>query len=543
MKAFAPAERWLLLLIGVLLLLAVFLNLGMWPLNSDGGLRGLTALEMELNEEYIVPTQNGHFYYRKPPVFNWTIVASHRLFGDWSNFTIRFPVGVALLLWGATIAAILRKWLGTRSAVLVALISITGGHMLFESSRYGRIDMLYSWMIWTTFMAVFYFYEKQQWWRLFLVAYALAALSFLTKGLPTVVFMGCTLMGWFFINRQWKRFFSIQHIAGGLLFLLIVGSYYFAYELRNPGHFPELIGALWTDSNERTISHFGLGKTLGHMALFPVKLLYEILPWSLLVIACVRRGWWQQLKAQPLLWFTAVVFLANIWVYWTSPGNNTRYLLMFFPLLSVVLLYFVEQRPMERQNHLITVAFRVILLLAAAGIWVLPFLPEFETAPSIWLKCALLSVAFGGLAMLSVRMPKSVLLLMVAGVLLGRVGFNWILSPALAPHSTDMGYQLGAEKMAEITQGEPFYILAGATVNTDISTYITRERNQILLRHYRDTMVQNNTYYIIDENQHKLLSKAGVRWQEFHNFVGRSGKTRIHLVKFENYPEVKVPKP
>ena len=112
MSQFSATERWLLAAIAGLLLLAVFLNLGLFPLNSDGGLRSLTAMEMELSGDYIVPTQNGHYYYRKPPIFNWSIIGAHKLFGDWSNFTIRFPVGVALILWGLSIAAVLRKIVG-----------------------------------------------------------------------------------------------------------------------------------------------------------------------------------------------------------------------------------------------------------------------------------------------------------------------------------------------------------------------------------------------------------------------------------------------
>lgn len=537
MNAFSATERWLLPLVAVLLLLAVFLNLGDFPLNSDGGLRGLTAMEMELGDEYIVPLQNGSNYFRKPPVFNWTIVAAHKLFGDWSNFTIRFPVALSLLLWALSIVLVLRKSMGLRNATLTALVAVTGGHMLFESSRYGRIDMVYSWIIWGIFMAVHYFYERERWWQLFLVAYGLAAVSFLTKGLPTVVFMGCTLMGWFFINKNWKRFFSLQHAAGGLLFFAIVGAYYWAYETRNPGVLHELIGALWTDSSERTMAHFGVGKTIGHLLLFPVRLLYEILPWSLLAIACIRKGWWKQVKDNSLLFYCAVVFVANILVYWTSPGNNTRYLLMFFPLLAVVLVHFYEANPLPSRNRIVVIAFRVILVLGALAVWAFPFLPDFADAPLLLVKCMAVSLAFAGAAYLAFRQPQAIVLIMVAGVLLARITFNWILTPTMAPISKDKPYQVGSETMAEITRGEPFFILRSATINTDVSAYITRSRNEILTRKQKGE-IDNGTFFLIDEHQHHALTKKGVEWDELHTFIQRSGKTRIHLVKFRNYPEV-----
>ena len=521
----------------MLLLLAAFLNLGDFPMNSDGGLRSLTAMEMVLGDDYIVPKQNGNLYYRKPPLFNWAIVGAHSIFGDWSNFTIRFPVALSLLLWGLSIAVVLRKSMGTRNAVLVALISITGGHMLFESSRYGRIDMLYSWMIWAIFMAVHFFYERKQWWPLFLVAYGLAGISYLTKGLPTVVFMGFTLMGWFFLNRNWKRFFSIQHVAGGALFLAMVGSYYWAYENRMPGKLELLFEALWTDSNERTAAHFDFGKLIGHLALFPVKLLYEILPWSVLAIAWVRKGWWQEVKNTPLLKFCSVVFVANIVIYWISPGTNTRYLLMFFPLISVLLVHFAEARALPLHSRIIGITFRVILLLGVVAVWAFPFIPEFTDAPNVLVKCALISAAFAGTALLAFRQPKATVMLMVVGVLLARIAFNWILTPTMAPISKDKPYQIGSEAMAQIADGEPFYVLRSATINTDVSAYITRWRNEVLLRKYKGE-IENDTFFLIDEHQHLRLSEKGVEWDEYHTFIQRSGKTRVHLVKFKNYPEV-----
>ncbi|MGD1847608.1 MAG: ArnT family glycosyltransferase [Salibacteraceae bacterium] len=540
MRSLFTNDKWVYGLAGALLLPALFFNLDLMPLNADDGLRGLVALEMVYADEYLVPSNNGDLYYRKPPIFNWFIVLAHQLTGSFSNFTIRFPVGVSLLLFGATIVAFLRNTIGWRNAALVALLTMTSGHILFESSRVGRIDITYSWMIYTGFMVVYHYFRKGNWWGLFLVSYAVAALGFLTKGMPTVVFQGATLIAWLSISGHFKRLFSWQHLAGGVLFLIVVGSYYGIYEQRNPGGVVKLISALWTDSNERTVAHFSLGKTLGHIAVFPLKLLYEISPWCLLVIAWVRKGWGKQVRQQPLLWFSAVIFLANILIYWISPGSNTRYILMFFPLVALYLVWFYRMPAFQlpARNSIIDRIFQGLLVLLVAGVWWFAISDEFALAPHRLLWCAVLSLGFAGLAFLFYKMPRSRLVLMVCAVLLARISYNAMVRPVLDQTSRGVVFRDGAEEAADLSMGQELKVYGKASIFPEITIYFSRQREEILFRQ-RKNIDNNGTLYLIDQDQKARLEAARVTWTEKFQFA-MSKHVDLYMVQFHNHPEALV---
>ena len=71
--------------IGLIVLSAIpayFWMLGAMPLAADEGVRSTVALEMILSDNYVVPTLFGEFYYRKPPLYNWLIIAFFKCFGS-----------------------------------------------------------------------------------------------------------------------------------------------------------------------------------------------------------------------------------------------------------------------------------------------------------------------------------------------------------------------------------------------------------------------------------------------------------------------------
>ena len=57
----------------VLLVPALFLNLGDNRFIEDEGTRGIVAMEMIYQNDFITPTISGEYYYNKPPGYNWII--------------------------------------------------------------------------------------------------------------------------------------------------------------------------------------------------------------------------------------------------------------------------------------------------------------------------------------------------------------------------------------------------------------------------------------------------------------------------------------
>ncbi len=107
---------------------------------------------------------------------------------------LRLSAGVPLLVYIAVIYAVFKRHVGKSIAFLSAIAMVTFGRMLFYDAMLGHIDILFSLLTFLSFMAMYHFYQKQQFIALFVVTYAIAALGFLMKGLPSIVFQGLSII-------------------------------------------------------------------------------------------------------------------------------------------------------------------------------------------------------------------------------------------------------------------------------------------------------------------------------------------------------------
>src|SRR5262249_61087623 len=74
--------------------------LGSMAIKGEEGRRILPAVGMLKTGNYIVPEVGGNPYFRKPPLVNWLVAASFRIFGVRNEWTARLPsVGCGSLLW------------------------------------------------------------------------------------------------------------------------------------------------------------------------------------------------------------------------------------------------------------------------------------------------------------------------------------------------------------------------------------------------------------------------------------------------------------
>ena len=69
-------QQMLFAICALLLLLGLFLNLGIQPIFLEEPRRSFIAFELLHNNNFWVPTELGEHYYKKPPFFNWVLLAS-----------------------------------------------------------------------------------------------------------------------------------------------------------------------------------------------------------------------------------------------------------------------------------------------------------------------------------------------------------------------------------------------------------------------------------------------------------------------------------
>ena len=94
-------EDYIIIIVTLIFLCGgLFIKLGHQPLYLEEPRRALIALEMIYNDNYIVPTEFGEYYYKKPPVWNWIIIGSYNLFNNYSEYSVRFFSTISFLLMG-----------------------------------------------------------------------------------------------------------------------------------------------------------------------------------------------------------------------------------------------------------------------------------------------------------------------------------------------------------------------------------------------------------------------------------------------------------
>ena len=111
------------------------------PLFGDEAIRGTVAFEMIKSDNYIVPTIWGDFYYRKPPLYNWLIVAAFEATGSYSEFVLRLPSVIPLLFFIPVIYWVSHKEIGQRAAWLAGFAFVLSGRMITRDSMLGHIDI------------------------------------------------------------------------------------------------------------------------------------------------------------------------------------------------------------------------------------------------------------------------------------------------------------------------------------------------------------------------------------------------------------------
>lgn len=452
-----PEKAFFLLL---LFALPVFLiNLGLLPLFADEPTRANVALEMILSGNYSVPTIGGEYYYNKPPFYNWILAGLYQLTGSYSEFVTRLPAIIPMFLFAITIFYSVKHFIkDKRVAVLAGILFLVNGRMLIYDSMLGHIDIFYSWLTYGSFMLIFYFFERKQWFWLFFSSYLITAITFLCKGLPSIVFQGFTLIALLAYTGNLKKLFSWQHILSGIFCLVIIGAYFLNYYQYNP-NLEGYLSTIWDQSSKRTATEFGVLATALHMISFPFEHAGHLFPASLILLFCFHKGFIHGITRIPFLKYLTVVFLVNIWVYWLSPQTRPRYLLMLYPLLFIMWshAYYTYRDSLPKTNKIFE---GVILALAIGVCLAVPAALFFDLSvyvPFLNVKVLLIFIMCCLFTWLIYQFKSYKLWAFVGLLLTVRLAFSLFVLPQRAYHKEDTYYRQAAIEMGNISKGKPFF--------------------------------------------------------------------------------------
>lgn len=514
----SASEKKLALFIIPLLLGSLLLNLGLRPLFADEPIRAIIALELELNENFIVPTINGEYYYNKPPVYNWILILFSKITGGYSEWSVRLPMIMFLIVFGYTIYQVFKKHIGQKVSFLTALAFITSSRIFFYDSYLGLIDVFYSWVVFLSIWSLFHFGQNRNYYLLFISSYLLTSVGILVKGLPSLVFQGVSLLMYFIYTKQFRKLFSIEHIAGVLTFCIPLLAYFWSYSQYNS--LADYFNVLWTESSRRTVVEKDFLESVLHLFTFPFEhILVTLFPWCFLGLVLlskkVRISIWQV----PVLKFCVLMVAANIVIYWLSPETRPRYLFMIYAMILPVLIFAYEKLELKTKYKKMVDAFilalsSLLLLLPLALIYMDKDALNQINYP-LYLSISILGIIISLMLYFRTRISKPLILVLV--LISVKISFGGIVIPYR--FLTEIGDTYKAQTLAvlESTKDKPLWILRNTPIDRDASFYLENERQEIV-RRQNEGIAKKDRYYITNEywlNKYGLtpICTFHVRWE------------------------------
>jgi 4-amino-4-deoxy-L-arabinose transferase-like glycosyltransferase len=477
---------------------AYLINLDMVQLIRDEAIRAIVAFEMLQKGDFITPSIGGEPYLMKPPLFNWILALFFYVSGSWSEIIIRLPVIISIALFSLTIFLFMRRKFGNTIALVNALAFITYGRIIFYESLHGLIDVTFSWLIYTFFMLAWHFFVKKKFLTLFIIAYIIAAVCYLLKGLPSLYFVGVTLLVLFIQGKMFRMLFNWRHFLGIGLLVLIVGGYYLLYFARNTIEPEQVFDVLTGEVTRRTVVRFGIWDTLLHLVTFPFESIYHFLPWSVMVILFFRKGSLKFIRGNRFLWYLSLVFLFNIIPYWTSPETYARYILMLVPLVMAIVfvLYFKYREQQARIYLLVDYFFGAFIGIAGLAGIAFIFHPATSDLPGIVLVSVLLLFALGIISFYYWKQTVNRLLWLAIAVLVIRLAFDYSIIPSWEKTHPVVATKKLAADLAIETEGRELYVYWNPDFKPD--PYFRYRYNNEIFTYYLATARGEITYVKTD---------------------------------------------
>lgn len=487
----------------ILLAIALFGWLGLIELRAEEPRRAIVSIEMLLSGNWIVPHINGWAYYNKPPVFNWLMAAFFALAGSMEEWVVRLPSLLSFILLGFLNYRFTRKYVSERVAVLSSLFFLTGADLLFYGTvNTGEIDLFYSLVVYLQVMAIFIFFHRKEYLKMFLWSYFLVAIGFLTKGMPSLAFQAITVLAVAIYHRKFLLLLGWQHLLGILLFAGLSGIYLYFYGLQDNAI--AFLVRQFKEASQRTGLETPLTDTLIQFVTFPLQLIKLLLPWSLLVFFFFRKGFFRSLFENNFIAFSALFFVFNILLYWISGDFKARYYYMFFPFLCVLLAYYFEkhQESMPVTRKVIFSIFNIIALVLPLAFIAVLFIPQTAVLPGVFLKVIVVVIIAAIASFIYFRYKQKIYALVLL-LVVARIGFNVFYLPALQNDDNVMYYRDAVAGLLEISGDEPVYLYGEPyTFKSDASVGPFTFKEAKLTTAPR--MAYQISYYISSGNGHVL---------------------------------------
>jgi len=324
--------------VGLLIVLVAMLflpRLTLLNVRGEEPRRAQVAVEMIDSGDWIVPHQQGHVYFSRPPLQNWVIGLLGIARGEVARLAIRLPSVLATLGVVLLIYVYGRSFLSPTASV-VASVAFASSAQVLELGRLGETDMMFT--LFVTGSLLLWHYGRTVGWpaaKTWSIAYFMVALGTLTKGPQAPVYFAATVGVYLLLTRRWRDALCWGHLVGIGVFLVVWGAWQVPYYLA-----VGLDGTLRIYGrnvavrfNETTWIDY-----VSHFFSYPFEILFGcLLPWSVPLVAYARRRFRRQIgAARDHVTFLVVAMAVTFPSVWFVPTARSRYFMPLYPCIALL---------------------------------------------------------------------------------------------------------------------------------------------------------------------------------------------------------------
>jgi Aminoarabinose transferase C-terminal domain/Dolichyl-phosphate-mannose-protein mannosyltransferase len=337
-------------------------------LNPDEGRYAEIAREMLVTGDWVTPRLNGIKYFEKPPLQYWMTAVAYQTFGL-NEFAARFWTGLTGAA-GILLAGFAGMRLFGRSAGLMAAAIAASSLLYLVIGHVNTLDMGLSFFLELTVCGFLIAQrsapasaDERNW---MLLAWAGAALAFLSKGLIALVLPSLTLLAYTALTREYSAWKRLHIVKGLALFLLLALPWLVAAARINPEFMRffflhEQFERFLVDSHDRDgpwwyfLPFFALGS----------------LPWTFVALRQFTPAWRLDGQVQGLqtrrflmLWVAVVIGFFSL-----SHSKLAPYIVPAMPIFAIALGDIFTRLPIKAlRMHLLVIGIALALLGLAVAV-------------------------------------------------------------------------------------------------------------------------------------------------------------------------------
>jgi len=353
---------------------AIYLpRLGSLELKSEEGRRVLPAVTMLQTGNYIVPQVGSEPYLRKPPLVNWLVAGSFKIFGASNEWTARLPSVLCVLAVALAFVSIARRSLGPNGSLAAAVIWLTNFGLL-EKGRMIEIEALYvsltalafiCWLSWRS--------EPKQGWLAWTIPWIFLGLALLAKGPLALLFFYAVVIAVLWQLQELRELCRLRHLIGLTLMLAIFAAWAVPYlQMTEAGH----VAGIWSKqfSGRVTGADFKFADWLLNI---PRGIAY-LLPWVAL-LPFARFALLENEKERKLCHALSLGVAVPFVVVNLMPGALPRYTMPLLAPAIWLLALFIRSHALVWPRHLRrAITWTVVAITVAMLIYSLAIIPFLQ---------------------------------------------------------------------------------------------------------------------------------------------------------------------